>query len=204
MPDSILQSLTRSAAGDDRHLADLHGRLVRRAAEHDLVDLTYRIVDTPVGPLLLAATPAGLARIAFASEGHDVVLDRLATTVGARILHDPNGFGRLAAELDEYFTAGRRVFDVPLDLRLAHGFRREVLGRLREIPYGTTRSYAAVAASAGHPRAVRAVGSACATNPVPIVVPCHRVVRSDGRVGGYLGGPEAKEFLLRLESASAA
>lgn len=204
MPDTVLQPLTEPTPGDARHLTELHARLLDAATEHGLVELTYRVVDTPVGALLLAATPTGLARVAFASEGHDAVLDHLAATLGPRILHDPNGFGQFVAELSEYFAGGRQAFDVPVDLRLAHGFRREVLGRLREIPYGATRSYAAVAASTGHPRAVRAVGSACATNPVPIVVPCHRVVRSDGTTGGYLGGPEAKAFLLHLESTAAA
>lgn len=204
MSDTVLQSLTEPSPGDAQHLTELRARLLAASTEHGLVDLTYRVVDTPVGPLLLAATPAGLARVAFASEGHEAVLDQLAATIGSRILHDPNGFGELVSELREYFAGGRHGFDVPVDLRLAHGFRREVLGRLREIPYGSTRSYAAVAASTGHPRAVRAVGSACATNPVPIVVPCHRVVRSDGTAGGYLGGPETKAFLLRLEAAPAA
>jgi methylated-DNA-[protein]-cysteine S-methyltransferase len=203
MPDFVLEPLTVPTPDEVRHLGGLHARLLHAATEHDLVDVTYRIVDTPIGPLLLAATPAGVVRVAFASEGHDAVLDTLAARVGPRILHDPNGFARLVHELGEYFAGRRRSFEVPLDLRLAQGFRRQVLGRLRDIPYGSTRSYAAVAASAGNPRAVRAVGTACATNPVPIVVPCHRVVRSDGTAGGYLGGPETKAFLLRLESAAA-
>lgn len=202
MPDTLLQSLGAPTGTDAHRLADLHRRLLHDATAHDLIDLTYRVVATPVGPLLLAATSAGLVRVAFDSEGHDAVLADLAAAVGPRILHDADGFATLADELDEYFAGHRRAFDVPVDLRLAHGFRREVLGRLREIPYGSTRSYAAVAASAGHPRAVRAVGTACASNPVPIVVPCHRVVRSDGTPGGYLGGPEAKAFLLRLERAA--
>ena len=204
MPDTVLQPLNADPAADAAHLATLHERLLRRGVEQGVVDLTYRVVDTPVGRLLLAATPAGLVRVAFESEGHDAVLDSLASSVGPRVLHDPDGFAQLAHELGEYFSGRSRSFSVPVDLRLARGFRREVLGRLREIPYGSTRSYAAVAASAGHPRAVRAVGTACATNPIPIVVPCHRVVRSDGTPGGYLGGPDAKAFLLRLESATAA
>src|SRR5690606_33051107 len=107
-----------------------------------------------------------------------------------------------ARELDEYFEGRRRSFDLPLDLRLSTGFRREVVNHLPSIGYGRTESYAQVAAAAGHPRAVRAVGSACATNPLPVVVPCHRVVRSDGTLGGYLGGPEAKTALLALEHAA--
>ena len=201
MPDTVLQSDPPTTA-DATHLAGLHERLMHAAREQALLDLTYRVIDTPIGALLLAGTPAGLARVAFASEGHEHVLAALADTIGPRILHDPDGFTQLVAELEEYFAGRRRDFDVPVDLRLARGFRREVLGRLREIPYGSTRSYAAVAATAGRPRAVRAVGSACATNPLPIVVPCHRVVRSDGTPGGYLGGAETKAFLLRLESAA--
>ncbi|MDN5797366.1 MAG: methylated-DNA--[protein]-cysteine S-methyltransferase [Intrasporangium sp.] len=203
MPDTVLDPLTVPTPDDEQHLDRLHGQLVRGAAERDLVDLTYRVVDSPIGPLLLAATPAGLVRLAFESEGRDAVLESLATLIGPRVLHDPNGIAGMAEQLGEYFAGRRRAFEVPVDLRLAHGFRLDVLGQLRQIPYGATRSYAAVAASAGRPRAVRAVGSACAHNPVPLVVPCHRVVRSDGTPGGYLGGPEAKAFLLRLESTAA-
>ena len=107
-----------------------------------------------------------------------------------------------ARELDEYFARTRRSFDLPLDWRLAAGFRAAVLHHLPEIGYGQTASYAAVAALAGSPKAVRAVGTACAKNPLPVVVPCHRVVRSDGAMGGYLGGPEAKRLLLDLEAAA--
>jgi methylated-DNA-[protein]-cysteine S-methyltransferase len=107
----------------------------------------------------------------------------------------------VAREIEEYFAGRRHAFDVPLDLQLAHGFRRAVLAQLREIAYGATASYAAVARAAGHPRAVRAVGTACATNPLPVVVPCHRVVRSDGSIGQYVGGVAAKETLLSLEGA---
>lgn len=204
MTDPTETALTTPAPDEPEHLARLHSRLLHDARDEGLVDVTYRVVPTPVGPLLLAATSAGLVRVAFESETQDSVLDALAEQVGSRIIHDPNGFDDLVAQLGEYFAGRRHTFDVPVDLRLAHGFRLEVLGWLREIPYGTTRSYAAVAASAGHPRATRAVGSACATNPVPIVVPCHRVVRSDGTAGGYRGGPDAKAFLLRLESTAAA
>jgi len=108
----------------------------------------------------------------------------------------------VAREIEEYFAGRRSQFDVALDFRLSQGFRRNVLGRLCEIGYGQTASYAAVAAAAGNPKAVRAVGSACATNPLPIVVPCHRVVRSDGSIGQYAGGLEAKRTLLALEAAA--
>ena len=186
------------AATDDA-MARLHERLVARAEEEHLLDVGYRTVDSPVGSLLLAATDRGLVRVAFVGEGHDAVLEMLARVVSPRILRAPQRLDRAARELDEYFAGRRTDFDLAVDLRLAHGFRLEVLRHLREIGYGATESYAVVAAAAGSPRAVRAVGTACATNPVPVVVPCHRVVRSDGTAGAYRGGPEAKLTLLALE-----
>ncbi len=182
----------------------LHRRLADAAADAGLLDIAYRTIDTPIGSLLLAATERGLVRVGFDSEGHDRVLERLAADVSPRILAAPKRLDRVAHELDEYFARRRDTFDVPLDLRLSHGFRQTVLNHLRDIAYGTTASYAAIAQASGHPRAVRAVGSACATNPVPIVVPCHRVVRSDGSLGQYAGGPAVKAALLALEGARAA
>jgi methylated-DNA-[protein]-cysteine S-methyltransferase len=186
-------------ATTDETMARLHDRLAVRAEEEHLLDVGYRTVDSPVGSLLLAATDRGLVRVAFAGEGHDAVLEMLARQVSPRILRAPRRLDLAARELDEYFAGSRTGFDLALDLRLAHGFRLEVLQHLREIGYGATESYAVVAAAAGSPRAVRAVGTACATNPVPVVVPCHRVVRSDGTAGAYRGGPEAKLTLLALE-----
>jgi methylated-DNA-[protein]-cysteine S-methyltransferase len=182
--------------------ARLHGRLEAEAQRAGVLDLAYRTVDSPVGPLLLAATPAGLVRVAFEREDHDQVLGRLAETVSPRILRAPLRLDAVARQLDEYFAGDRRHFEVDVDLRLARGFRRIVLDRLRDIGYGTTATYATVAAASGSPGAVRAVGSACARNPVPVVVPCHRVVRSDGSTGGYRGGPEAKQLLLALEAGA--
>ncbi len=163
-----------------------------RAERDGLLDVAYRTVDSPLGPLLLAATTAGLVRVAFEGEGHDAVLAALAGAVSPRVLPPRRRLDATARQLDEYFAGRRRAFDVPVDLRLAHGFRRDVLVHLRDIPYGTTESYAIVARAAGSPNAVRAAGTACATNPVPLVVPCHRVVRSDGSIGQYRGGVEAK------------
>jgi methylated-DNA-[protein]-cysteine S-methyltransferase len=182
-------------------LARLRDGLAERAAAEGLLDVAYRTVDSPVGTLLLAATPLGLTRVAYEREGHDAVLSRLAEQVSPRVLHAPARLDGAARELDEYFAGRRRVFDLPLDMRLAHGFRRTVLTHLRDIAYGSTESYAVVAAAAGSPAAVRAVGTACAHNPLPVVVPCHRVVRSDGSSGQYLGGPEVKRQLLSLERA---
>jgi len=188
-------------AQDEQAAARLHARLAAAAAADGVLDVAYRTVDTPLGTLLLAATEQGLVRVAYPSQGHDAALAQLAELVSPRILSAPGRLDGVARQLEEYFSRRRRVFDLPLDLRLARGFRHAVLAHLRQIPYGATESYAQVAAAAGSPRAVRAAGTACATNPVPIVVPCHRVVLSDGSPGGYAGGPDAKRSLLALEAA---
>ena len=188
-------------AVDADALTRLRARLATEASEAELIDVAYRTVDSPVGKLLLAATDVGLVRVAFAVEGHDRVLERLADTVSPRVLHYPRRLDTVARELDEYFAGARREFDLNLDFQLAKGFRREVLRHLPEIEYGSTASYSVVAAASGSPRAVRAVGTACAKNPLPLVVPCHRVVRSDGSLGQYAGGPDLKAILLDLESS---
>jgi methylated-DNA-[protein]-cysteine S-methyltransferase len=188
--------------GDEQATARLHARLAATAAREGILDVAYRVIDTPVGSLLLAATARGLVRVAYPSQGHEAALAQLAVTISPRILAAPDRLDAVARQLEEYFSRRRTVFDVPVDLRLASGFRRQVLTHLPRIPYGATESYAQVAAAAGSGRAVRAAGTACAANPVPIVVPCHRVVRSDGTFGGYAGGPEAKRALLALEAAA--
>lgn len=192
--------LAAVTAGEPGAVAQLRAALLAAAGAEGLIDVAYRVVDSPLGALLLAGTDAGLVRVAFAREGHDSVLESLASTVSPRIFRMPARLDPAARELEEYFAGRRRLFDLPLDLRLAGGFRREVLAHLPEIGYGHTASYAAVAALTSSPRAVRAVGTACARNPLPLVLPCHRVVRSDGSLGGYLGGPEAKALLLDLEA----
>jgi len=184
---------------DEDTLARLHGELSLRAEADHVLDIGYRTLDTPVGTLLLAATEKGLVRVAFDREGHDAVLETLADRVSPRILQAPKRLDAVAHELDEYFAGDRRVFDVPLDLQLSSGFRLEVIKHLSEIGYGRTESYSEVATAAGSPRAVRAAGTACATNAIPVVVPCHRVVRADGSLGSYRGGAPAKELLLGLE-----
>jgi methylated-DNA-[protein]-cysteine S-methyltransferase len=194
--------MTNLAATNTADLDRLHDRLVHAADEAGLLDLAYRTVDTPIGALLIAATERGVVRVAFETEGHDRVLDDLAARVSPRILNTPSRLDALAGELDEYFAGRRLGFDVPIDFTLSRGFRRDVLGHLAVIPYGTTESYAQVAVATGNPRAVRAVGTACATNPLPIVIPCHRVVRTDGSLGGYLGGLDVKRTLLDLEAAA--
>lgn len=180
----------------------LRRRLAERAQDDGLLDVGWRRLDSPVGSLLLAATEAGLVRVAFAHEDEDDVLSELAREVSPRVLHAPARLDEVARELDEYFSRGRRRFDVQIDLRLAHGFRRTVVALLAEIGYGQTRTYAELAEAAGSPRAARAVGSACATNPLPLVLPCHRVLRSDGSLGGYSGGLDAKRLLLALEAVA--
>jgi methylated-DNA-[protein]-cysteine S-methyltransferase len=186
---------------DEPTLARLHQRLEHDADAADVLDVAYRTIDTPVGSLLLAATTAGLVRVAYDIEGHDAVLAGLADRISPRVLRAPGRLDTVARQIDEYFAKRRTVFEVPVDLRLAEGFRRSVIEHLRDIDYGRRESYAAVAAAIGSPRAVRAVGTACAHNPLPVVIPCHRVVRSDGSTGQYVGGPLAKSTLLDLEAA---
>ena len=180
----------------------LHARLAAAANRAGILDVAYRTIDTPVGTLLLAATERGLVRVAYPRENHDQVLGQLANQISPRVLRAPARLEGAAKELEEYFAGRRSLFDLPLDLRLSHGFRRTVLSHLSEIGYGQTASYAAVAAAVGNPKAVRAVASACSTNPLPVVVPCHRVVRSDGTIGRYVGGADAKKTLLTLEATA--
>ena len=198
-PDGTADIL--SARVDAETMNRLHRRLVHEAEQERLLDVAYTVVDSPLGRLLLAATPRGLVRVAYASEEHDQVLDTLAQRLSPRILRAPQRLDVVARELEEYFAKHRQVFDVPLDLSLSHGFRQLVQQHLPEIGYGQTRSYRQVAELVGNPNAVRAVGTACATNPLPVVIPCHRVLRADGSLGGYIGGAAAKATLLNLEAA---
>jgi methylated-DNA-[protein]-cysteine S-methyltransferase len=204
--NDLPRDLARAAADiadiAPQHLSDLQARLSSIAQNEGILDVAYRIIDTPVGALLLAATDAGLVRVAYASEDHDRVLQSIADKISPRILNAPARLDSAARELDEYFAGSRHDFDLPLDWRLSAGFRSIVLHHLGDIEYGHTASYATVAQLAGNPKAVRAVGTACATNPLPVIVPCHRVVRSDGSLGGYLGGVDAKRALLSLEAAA--
>jgi len=186
---------------DDGDLTRLHARLAAAAGRDDALDVAYRTVDSPVGPLLIAATPVGLVRLAFDSESNDAVLQNLSDRISSRVLEAPARLDAVAYQLDEYFSGRRHQFDMPLDWQLSKGFRRTVLEHLAvDIGYGTTASYGTLARLSGSPNAVRAVGTTCATNPIPVVVPCHRVVRSDGTIGQYRGGPAAKRALLNLEA----
>ena len=200
---SVLDLFGALTTVDEETRDRLHARLVAAADREGLLDIAYRTVDSPLGSLLVATTEAGLVRVAFAAQDHAAVLADLAAQVSPRVLRAPGRLDEAARELNDYFEGRRSVFDLPLDLRLARGFRRDVLRHLCDIRYGATESYSTVAAATGHPNAARAVGSACRVNPLPIVIPCHRVVRADGTPGDYAGGVEAKRRLLALESSAA-
>ena len=173
--------------------------IAERAEREGLLDVAYSQIDSPLGPLTAAATKRGLVTLSYPEHTVDEVLGRIARDVSPRILEAPARLDPLRRELEEYFEGGRTRFDTRVDWRLTAGFFRAVLRATAKIRYGQVRSYAEVAASAGSPRAVRAAGNGLGSNPMPIVVPCHRVVASGGKLGGYTGGIERKEFLLDLE-----
>lgn len=202
-PDPIERALRRGQPEDGSAAAAR--RLKRRIAEERLADISYALVDSPCGPLLAAETKRGLVKLAYPEENAETVLERLARRVSPRIVEaDARSDRRLDAvqrELDEYFDGRRKTFDLPLDWTLVGPFGRRVLGVTSAIPYGGVLSYAEVAAEAGSPRGSRAAGNALGANPIPIVVPCHRVLRSGGALGGYGGGLDRKRFLLELEGA---
>jgi methylated-DNA-[protein]-cysteine S-methyltransferase len=182
-------------------VTDAVRRATERALREGLVDVAYARVDSPLGPLVAAGTERGLVRLAYEdfNGGLDEVLEHLAHRVSPRILEAPARLDTVRRELDEYFEGERHDFDVPIDWSLTTGFTQKVLRATAAIPFGSVSSYAGVAADAGSPRATRAAGNALGSNPIPIVVPCHRVLRSGGKLGGYTGGLEKKEHLLRLE-----
>ena len=175
-------------------------RVRQRALAEGLIDIGYATLDTPIGRLLVAATAVGLVRIGFEDEG-DGPLIELSALVSPRIMETPGRVDEARRQLDSYFDRGLRQFNLPLDWRLVGSFGRRVLGRVARVPYGGVESYGDVAVEIGHPRAARAVGNAVGANPMPIVVPCHRVVRTGGALGGYGGGLPRKRFLLELEGA---
>jgi methylated-DNA-[protein]-cysteine S-methyltransferase len=194
--------LRRLAEPDAAAWSRVRQSLARRAQAEGLVEVAFERHDSPLGPLLLGATAKGLVRVALPNESEDTVLEELALRVSPRVLRVPSASVTLARrELDEYFGGRRRRFDVPLDWRLVHGFRREVLRATARIAYGRTATYGEVAKRAGSPSAFRAAGSALASNPLPILVPCHRVLPAGGGLGDYRGGSPAKAKLLGLEGA---
>jgi methylated-DNA-[protein]-cysteine S-methyltransferase len=178
------------------------GRLAERAAHEQLLDVAYTTFDTPVGPVLVAATRRGLVRISFGDfYDPEAVLAELSGRISPRVIEAPAYFDAVRKELEEYFEGRRTSFDLPLDWTLTGGFSRRVLKHTAKIPYGEVSTYRQVAAAAGSPRGARAAGNALGANPIPIVVPCHRVLHSGGGLGGYGGGLENKEYLLKLEGS---
>jgi len=173
--------------------------LRERAAAEGLLDVAYATADSPFGTLLLAKTPQGLVRLGLPNEDHEAMLADLAGRISPRVLEAPGGLDEERRELDDYFAGRRHAFQVPIDWQLSHGFLLRARQGIAAIPYGQTRTYTDLARGAGNERAVRAAGSACSRNPIPLVVPCHRVLRSDGSLGGYAGGLEMKEKLLEME-----
>jgi methylated-DNA-[protein]-cysteine S-methyltransferase len=181
--------------------AQLKERVAERAADEGLLDVAYTSADSPFGPLLLAATRRGVVRIGLPTQDGDELLAELAARISPRVLEAPARLDEVRRELDLYFEGRLREFDLALDWRLSRDFRRRALRAVARIPYGETRSYTEVARRAGNERAMRAAGTACGANPLPIVVPCHRVLRSAGGLGGYGGGLPMKRALLRMEGA---
>jgi methylated-DNA-[protein]-cysteine S-methyltransferase len=172
-----------------------------RAAAEGLLDVAYATADSPFGTLLLAKTPRGLVRLGLPGEDVEAMLTDLAGRISPRVLQDPARLDEERRELDDYFAGRRHAFELPIDWQLSGGFLLRARQGIAAIPYGETRTYTDLARAAGNERAVRAAGSACSRNPIPLVVPCHRVLRSDGSLGGYAGGLEMKERLLELEQA---
>ena len=200
---ALEQSLREANAPDPATWERLRGDLAGAAERSGLIDVAFEHHDTPLGTIIVGATREGLVRVGLPSEDAGDVLQQLAERVSPRVLRaSRDSLVQTRRQLDEYFGHERRLFDIPLDWRLTSGFRREVLRATEQIPYGETASYRDVATRAGSPNAVRAAGSALATNPLPIVVPCHRVLRTGGGLGQYRGGPEAKAQLLTLEGAA--
>ena len=181
---------------------DLDRRFRDAAVQARLLDAAYDVVETPVGPLLVAATEQGLLRVSFDGGGDpEAALEHIARLAGPRVLRAPRAVAAAHAELDEYFAGTRRAFDLPVDLRGQAAFAVAVLGELTKVPYGQTQTYGELATRAGNPKAARAVGMVMNRNPLPIVLPCHRIVGASGSLVGYGGGLERKERLLRLEGA---
>jgi methylated-DNA-[protein]-cysteine S-methyltransferase len=179
---------------------DIDNRFRDAAADSGLLDVAYDLTDSPIGTLLVAASERGLCRISFDPEP-DREAELLAQEFGSRVLRSPRPLDEARRELDEYFAGRRREFDLEVDLTPVPVFQREVLAELVRVPFGSLETYGGLAARIGHPRAARAVGGALNRNPVPIVVPCHRVVGANGSLTGYGGGLERKEWLLASEGA---
>lgn len=198
MTDDLERRLARPPTAK-LDMESLRAALARRAADDGVLDVAYGTYDSPLGPLTLVVTPRGLVRLSYAQEAVDEQLDEVAASISPRILHAPARTEAVRRQLDDYFGGTRRAFDVPIDWRLVRGFAGEVLKATARIPFGAVSSYREVATEAGSPNAYRAAGNALGSNPIPIVVPCHRVLHAGGGMGGYTGGMDRKRFLLRLE-----
>ncbi len=196
-----LKRAAKAATGGRVDLDALSAAIGDRAREEGLLDLAYAEIESPLGDLLAVSTPQGLVHLGYPNRPVDAQLEALAERISPRIVEAPGDLDPLRRELDEYFLGSRRNFDVAVDWQLTSGFVREVLKQTALIPFGETRTYGEMAVSAGSPRAFRAAGSALGANPIPIVVPCHRVLRSGGGLGGYGGGLDVKRELLKLEGA---
>jgi methylated-DNA-[protein]-cysteine S-methyltransferase len=201
---SAIEKTLRDCVGDGSSVADAEqaaGRLLERARLEGLVDVTYAPVESPFGTLIAAATKRGLVRVAFPEEDLETLLEDLARRLSPRIVEAHAPLDGVRRELDEYFEGRRQSFEVAQDWALMGPFGRRVLSVTYEIPYGSVMSYGEVASDAGSPRGSRAAGNALGSNPIPIVVPCHRVLRTGGALGGYGGGLDRKRWLLELEGA---
>ena len=202
-PDELERALARTAPETDPGAAAAAARnAAERAGASGAADVAYTIEPSPLGDLVVAVTDRGLISLNYEDGRLEALLDRLAGRVSPRVVEAPARLDPVRRELDEYFAGARRAFDTPVDWRLTQGFTRRVLRATARIPYGRASTYRDVATRAGSQRAVRAAGNALGANPIPIVVPCHRVLRTGGALGGYGGGVERKRFLLELEGAA--
>ena len=199
MTDELEGRLSALAPPAPLDLDALRAELARRAAEEGVLDVAHGVADSPLGPLTVIVTGRGLVRLSYAHEAIDEQLDEIAARVSPRVLSSPERTDPVRRQLDEYFAGHRRRFDVPIDWSLVRGFTGDVLRATARIPFGSVSSYREVAAEAGSPNAYRAAGNALGSNPIPIVVPCHRVLHAGGGLGGYTGGLERKRYLLHLE-----
>lgn len=197
----LKRRLGAPASGPDLDVAALRDALAARAAREGLLDVAYATMDSPVGELTVFVTPRGVVRVAFADEGRDAILEEMAARVSPRILPAAAATDAARRQLDEFLAGRRHEFELPLDWSLVRGFAVGVLRATAGVPYGRTTTYRDVAAAAGSPRAARAAGNALGSNPIPVIVPCHRVLHASGGLGGYAGGLDRKRALLRLEGS---
>ena len=197
--ETALRSALAETAPDEQALERARAGLVARAEAEGLVEVAYATLDSPYGELFVAATDRGVVKLGLPNLGTDGALEQLAAEISPRVLEAPARLDPARRELDAYFNGELRRFETPVDWRLSRGFTDKVLHVVARIPYGRTLSYGDVAEKAGNPRAFRAAGTACGANPVPLIVPCHRVVQAGGRPGNYGGGPEMKRGLLEME-----